>query len=51
MRQAELRLGDERFAAKAPAQVVEGNRRRLAELKERRERILATLQPIGAAGG
>jgi valyl-tRNA synthetase len=49
--QAEQRLGDERFTAKAPPQVVAGNRARLAEMQERRERILATLEPIGTAGG
>ncbi len=49
--QAERRLGDEGFTAKAPPQVVAGNRARLAEMKERRERILATLEPIGTAGG
>jgi valyl-tRNA synthetase len=41
---AEERLGNETFVSKAPAQVVEGNRKKLAELKERRERILNTLE-------
>jgi valyl-tRNA synthetase len=40
---AEKRLGNEQFVAKAPAAVVEGNRARLAELRERRERLAATL--------
>ncbi|HTQ81554.1 MAG TPA: class I tRNA ligase family protein, partial [Thermoanaerobaculia bacterium] len=44
---AEERLGNEAFVAKAPPQVVLGNRRKLAELHERRERLAATL---GAAG-
>ena len=42
---AEERLGNEAFMAKAPPQVVEGSRRRLAEIRERRERILADLEP------
>jgi valyl-tRNA synthetase len=37
------RLGNEQFLARAPAEVVEGNRRRLAELEERRERLAAGL--------
>jgi valyl-tRNA synthetase len=41
---AEERLGNETFVSKAPPQVVQGNRKKLAELKERRERILETLQ-------
>ncbi len=41
---AEERLGNETFLSKAPAPVVAGNRKKLAELKERRERILKTLQ-------
>jgi len=40
---AEGRLSNEQFLAKAPPQVVEGNRERLAELKERRQRIQASL--------
>ncbi|HUO86016.1 MAG TPA: class I tRNA ligase family protein, partial [Thermoanaerobaculia bacterium] len=40
---AESRLADERFLAKAPPAVVAGNRSRLAELRERRQRIVATL--------
>jgi valyl-tRNA synthetase len=47
---AEERLGNEAFVSKAPAQVVEGNRRKLAELKERRERLAATLA-VGASPG
>jgi valyl-tRNA synthetase len=43
IRGARGRLENEQFLAKAPPQVVEGNRRRLAELEERRERILAGL--------
>lgn len=38
------RLANEQFLAKAPAEVVEGNRRRLAELEERRERLVAGLE-------
>jgi valyl-tRNA synthetase len=37
------RLANEQFLAKAPPEVVEGNRRRLAELEERRERLAAGL--------
>ncbi|HMB54262.1 MAG TPA: valine--tRNA ligase [Thermoanaerobaculia bacterium] len=44
---AEARLGNENFLAKAPPAVVEGNREKLAELRERRQRIEAGL----AAGG
>ncbi|HEX2164173.1 MAG TPA: hypothetical protein VHM02_09510, partial [Thermoanaerobaculia bacterium] len=40
---AEARLANEQFVAKAPAAVVDGNRARLAELRERRERIVASL--------
>jgi valyl-tRNA synthetase len=40
MRGIEGRLGNTSFVNKAPEQVVEGNRTRLAELQERRERIL-----------
>ncbi len=40
---AEGRLSNEQFLAKAPPQVVEGNRERLAELKERRQRIRSSL--------
>ena len=36
---AEARLGNEGFLAKAPPAVVEGNRARLAELRQRRQRI------------
>jgi valyl-tRNA synthetase len=41
---AEERLGNETFVSKAPPQVVAGNRKKLAELYERRERILTTLK-------
>ncbi len=44
IRGAEGRLTNESFLAKAPPQVVEGNRQRLAELQERRQRILASLE-------
>jgi valyl-tRNA synthetase len=40
---AEARLGNEQFLAKAPPQVIAGNRERLAELRERRERLVETL--------
>ncbi|MDP9121741.1 MAG: class I tRNA ligase family protein, partial [Acidobacteriota bacterium] len=40
---AEVRLGNEQFIAKAPPQVVEGGRARLAEMRERRERIHVSL--------
>jgi len=43
IRGAESRLANEQFLAKAPESVVQGNRERLAELRERRERILAGL--------
>jgi valyl-tRNA synthetase len=36
---AEARLADAGFVAKAPPQVVEGNRSRLAELRARREHL------------
>ena len=36
---AEARLADAGFVAKAPPQVVEGNRTRLAELRARREHL------------
>jgi valyl-tRNA synthetase len=39
----EARLGNEQFLAKAPPQVIAGNRERLAELRDRRERIAASL--------
>ncbi|MFN7940685.1 MAG: valine--tRNA ligase [Thermoanaerobaculia bacterium] len=48
---AETRLADERFLAKAPAQVVAGNRARLAELGERRTRLRAGLGASGEGGG
>ena len=37
------RLSNEQFLAKAPPEIVEGNRERLAELEQRRERIVAGL--------
>jgi valyl-tRNA synthetase len=40
---AEKRLANESFLAKAPPEVVAGNRQRLAELEERRQRIEARL--------
>jgi valyl-tRNA synthetase len=40
---AEERLGNEAFTAKAPPQVVEGSRRRLAEIRERSARIRSDL--------
>jgi valyl-tRNA synthetase len=42
---AEERLSNEQFIAKAPPKVIEGNRRRLEEIRERRERILTDLGP------
>jgi valyl-tRNA synthetase len=47
---AEARLADERFLAMAPAQVVAGNRARLAELGERRTRLRAGLGVPGEGG-
>ena len=41
---ARERLSNEAFLAKAPPQVVEGNRTKLAELEERRERLVAGLE-------
>jgi len=41
---AEARLSNEQFLAKAPPKVVAGNRERLEELKERRERLLSRLE-------
>jgi valyl-tRNA synthetase len=38
------RLSNEVFLAKAPPQVVEGNRKKLAELEERRERLAGGLE-------
>ncbi len=38
------RLSNESFLAKAPPEIVEGNRERLAELEQRRERIVAGLE-------
>jgi valyl-tRNA synthetase len=38
---ARERLANRQFLAKAPAEIVAGNRRRLAELEERRERLAA----------
>ena len=38
------RLSNEAFLAKAPPQVVEGNRKKLAEMEERRERLAAGLE-------
>ena len=43
IRGAEARLGNPSFVEKAPAAVVEGNRRKLAELEERRREIEAGL--------
>ncbi len=43
IRGAQGRLSNEQFLAKAPEEVVQGNRQRLAELESRRERILAGL--------
>jgi valyl-tRNA synthetase len=40
---AEKRLGNEAFLAKAPPEVVAGNRERLAELRERQRRVEARL--------
>ncbi|MGD2114217.1 MAG: valine--tRNA ligase [Acidobacteriota bacterium] len=40
---AEGRLSNEQFLAKAPKEVVEGNRKRLEELEQRRDRIRAGL--------
>ena len=40
---ARNRLSNESFLEKAPAHVVEGNRSRLAELEERRSRLMETL--------
>jgi len=45
---AEGRLSNEQFLAKAPPQVVAGNRQRLAELHERRQRIEAGLAAAGS---
>ncbi len=38
------RLSNEQFLEKAPAEVVEGNRKRLAELEQRRDRLVAGLE-------
>jgi valyl-tRNA synthetase len=42
---AQARLADPAFLAKAPPQVVEGNRRRVEELEERHARLRAGLGP------
>ncbi len=47
---AERRLGNPQFVAKAPPDVVAGNRARLEELNERRERIVTTLGGEAGAG-
>ncbi len=47
MRGIQGRLGNPAFVGKAPAQVVEGNRSRLAELEKRRHNILAGLEALG----
>jgi valyl-tRNA synthetase len=44
---AESKLADERFLAKAPPHVVEGNRKRAEELKVLRDRILSQLDELG----
>ncbi|MEM1249433.1 MAG: class I tRNA ligase family protein, partial [Acidobacteriota bacterium] len=44
---AEARLSNPGFLDKAPAQVVEGSRARLAELRERREALERTLGNVG----
>ncbi|MDY7095993.1 MAG: valine--tRNA ligase [Acidobacteriota bacterium] len=44
IRGAEARLSNEQFLAKAPDHVVEGNRKQLAELKERHQHLLASLE-------
>jgi valyl-tRNA synthetase len=41
---AEGRLADPRFSSRAPAAVVEGTRQRIAELRERVERLRATVE-------
>jgi valyl-tRNA synthetase len=46
---AERRLADAAFVAKAPPAVVAGGRERLAELRERRQRIRASLAAAAAA--
>ena len=47
MRGIQGRLANAGFLNKAPASVVEGNRSRLAELEERRHKILAGLEAVG----
>jgi valyl-tRNA synthetase len=43
-------LGNEQFLAKAPAQVVEGLRKRAEELKMLREKTVAKMKELGCAG-
>jgi valyl-tRNA synthetase len=47
---AQLRLGDERFLSKAPPHVVEGLRKQVEEATILREKTLAKLRELGAAG-
>jgi valyl-tRNA synthetase len=47
---AERRLADTAFLAKAPPAVVAGGRERLAELRERHQRIRASLAAVAADG-
>ena len=47
---SQRQLGNEQFLAKAPAKVVEGMRKRLAELEVLREKIRSSLDQLGGAG-
>ena len=47
---AEARLANPQFVARAPAEVVAGNRARLAELRDRQQRIVANLGDVAGSG-
>lgn len=44
----EAKLGNPDFLSRAPEEVVEENRERLAEVEERREKLAAALARLGA---
>jgi valyl-tRNA synthetase len=47
---AEKRLANEAFLAKAPPEVVAGNRARLADLRQQRAALTSCLAPGGGSG-
>ncbi len=50
MANSQRQLGNEQFLAKAPAKVVEGMRKRLAELEVLREKVRSSLDQLGRSG-